>query len=260
MKIDEIIVENRVDEGPFLDKLKQAGTAAGTAISNAGSALSNTQFGRASPTIQGIKGALQGGKQGWQAGTGAVPGAMQGYAAGAAGAEGVKFQQQVAANKLAKWNQAVSQNPQILQGADGGVKALMDLITNEPSAQQINYTPSTPPTDMSPKGVSDYIFKTTGEIESMYNLGQRGNTAPPTQADTQASTQANTQVNTNTTPGQLSSNQLKLKGGWVMTKQRDGTWTDEQGDKITNPSDIAELDRRMTLKNQNRQMSQSNTP
>jgi uncharacterized protein (DUF2267 family) len=38
--------------------------------------------------------------------------------------------------------------------------------------------------------------------------------------------------------------QVKIPGGWVMTKQEDGYWYDEQGDRIVNPDDVAELERR----------------
>jgi len=46
------------------------------------------------------------------------------------------------------------------------------------------------------------------------------------------------------TPAAPKLQQVKIPGGWIMTKQQDGNWYDEQGDRIVNPADVAELERR----------------
>jgi len=146
VKINEVIVEQRLDELP-------ASLAA-------------------SPTIAGIKGAMQG-FQGGQGFLNKLQSAAAGYQAGATGAEGVKLQKQISDLKLRDWNKAIGQNPNILKAADGGAQALRDFIANNETAQRLQYNPPMP-TDMSQAGVKDYIFQTTGELESMKTLGHTG--------------------------------------------------------------------------------------
>jgi hypothetical protein len=170
MKINEIIVESRIDEGPFLDRLKSVGQQAGAAIKQGAGVVANSNFVNSNSLLGGIKGAVQGAKSG--------VGVGQGFQAGVSRAQGTQFANQVVKIKMDKWNQALAQDPSLAQNP----QALQSFMANDADAQRAGFVPELP-TDMTPKGMKDYITKTTGEIVSKRGLGiqhQPGSGAAPT--------------------------------------------------------------------------------
>jgi hypothetical protein len=244
MKINEIIVESRVDEGPFLDRLKSVGQQAGTAIKQGAGAVANSNFVNSNSLLGGIKGAVQGAKSG--------VGVGQGFQAGVSRAQGTQFANQVVKIKMDKWNQALAQDPSLAQNA----QALQDFMAGDADAKRAGFVPELP-TDMSPKGVQAYITKTTGEIIAKRNLGLQHQ--PAGQQQPPAGQQQPPGPPVPPVPpggtGQLAANQVQV-GNEVVTKQQNGTWIDSQGQQIVNSAEISRLENLLTVQNQTRQMSQ----
>ena len=55
----------------------------------------------------------------------------------------------------------------------------------------------------------------------------------------------------------LQPNQVKVKSGEIITKNSDGRWYDSQGNYISNPNDLKELERRYAVNRQTAAMSQT---
>ena len=150
------------------------GQQAGAAIKQGAGAAANSNFVNSNSLLGGIKGAVQGAKSG--------VGIGQGYQAGVSKAQGAQLANQVTKIKLDKWNQALAQDPSLAQNP----QALQSFMASDADAQRASFIPELP-TDMTPKGMKDYITKTTGEIVSKRGLGiqhQPGSGAAPT-ADNQ---------------------------------------------------------------------------
>lgn len=169
---------------------------------------------------------------------------------------GNKFVKEIADARINHWFKITGYDPSIKQDPVALQKYVQGF-----TKERINPELVTPPTDLSDKGVKQYITYWVGKFTVAGPMGYNSPTQTPNAepAPTDTAPEAPAANTEPSVPAQATKapagQRVAVPGVGVITKNKNGKWQDPEGAVVTLSREIAELERLAELQRQNATMS-----